>query len=139
MDLQVVERSFVVRAGALVALSTAVLTASFIGLLAFVRGAIVDPGARLPVYVFCTAVVFVVALFTLEDPDDPGVPIVTTAVGVGIAAFVLAALGGEGILYATENAEALLTSQIVLYVVAAALICTALVYWAVHHWRELLE
>lgn len=109
------------------------------GLLAAVRGAIVDPGSRLPVYVLLTAVVFVVALFALEDPAEPGVPVLTTTVSIGITAFALISLGGEGLVYLLARPGAVLTSQLVFYFLAAALICTAVAYWGLHHWREFVE
>jgi hypothetical protein len=128
-----------VRAGLVVAASTVVLTASFMGLLALVRGTITDPGSRLPLYVLLAAVVFVVVLFTLEDPVEPGIPVLTTTVGIALAAFTLISLGGEGLVYVVSQPGSLLASQLVFYFVAAALICTAVGYWGVHHWREFVE
>jgi hypothetical protein len=139
MDFQLDEHPFAVRAALVVACSTLALTASFMGLLAAVRGAIVDPASRLPLYVLVTAIVFVFALFTLEDPTESGVPVLTTTVGVGIAAFVIVALGGEGLVYVLARPGRALTSQLVLYFLAAALICTAVGYWGLHHWREFVD
>lgn len=139
MDLRLQEHPFAVRAGILVICSTIVLTASFLGLLAVVRGAVTEPGTRLPVYVLLTAIVFVVVLFRLNDPDRPGLPVLTTTVGVGIGAFTLISLGGEGVVFVLSRPETLVSSQVLLYLIAAALICTAIAYWGVQHWREFVK
>lgn len=139
MDLRLRDRPFAVEAVVIVAVSTVVLTASFLGLLATVRGAVSDPGSRLPVYVLATAIVFVIALFKLEDPSAPGIPVLTTTVSIGLAAFILISLGGEGLLYVAGRPTMLLSSQLVFYFVAAALICTAVGYWGLHHWREFVD
>lgn len=139
MDLRLPDHPFDVRTGILVICSTIVLTASFLGLLAVVRGTVTDPGTRLPVYVLLTAVVFVVVLFELNDPEEPGLPVLTTTVGVGIGAFILISLSGEGVVFVISRPETLVSSQVLLYLIAAALICTAIAYWGVQHWREFVE
>ncbi|MFB6162158.1 MAG: hypothetical protein ABEJ86_01780 [Halococcoides sp.] len=118
--------------------SSLVLTASFLGIVALVSGEIADLPGRLPFYVLGAAVVFTVAMFALEDPGDHGVPIVTTTAALSVLGFVLLTFGAEGVRYAILNPTVVLTANVVVYFLAAGLICTALGYWALHHWREFL-
>jgi len=90
---------------------------------------------RVPFYALGGAVVFVTTLVTLEDPEEGGVPILTSTVAVTVIGFALLALGGEGVIYGARDPGRLGTS-LVAYFVAAALVCTGSVYWGLNHWRE---
>lgn len=130
------ERDDLRRVALLVAASTAVLTAAFVGVVAAVSGNVHGLSDRVPFYVFGGAVVFVATIVALEDPGDDGVPILTATVGISLLAFALLALGGEGVIYALANPDAVLDSRLVVYFLAAALVCTGTAYWGVNHWRE---
>jgi hypothetical protein len=136
------------RAVLAVGASTVVLTACFVGVLALVSGEITGFGDRLPLYAVAMGAAFVAALLRTErryGPDAPGdteggrfdgAAILTTAVGVAVAAVLVVSLAGEGVVYAMSSPEAVVTSTLFLYFVAAGLIATGLGYWGVRHWRE---
>lgn len=130
------ERASVQRAVGVVAAATVLLTAAFVGVVALGAGSTAGVRGRVPFYVFGGAVLFVATLVTLEDPEAGGVPILTTTVAVSILGFALLALAGEGFLYAGRNPGGVFGSTLVVYFVAAALVCTGAVYWALNHWRE---
>lgn len=139
MDLRSVLESDVFRVSVLVVFFSFLLTAAMYGVVAvFVEG-VEELTARIPYYVVVGAVVFVVSMFVLEDPSESGLPIITTTTGLGIAGFLLVGFAWEGIRYAIFYPTELLASSLVLYFLAAALICTATGYWSLHHWREFAE
>lgn len=129
------ERSHLRRAVGLVAASTVVLTAAFVGVVALARGDVAGAGNRVPFYALGGGVIFVATLVTLEDPEEGGVPILTSTVAVTVVGFVLLSLGGEGVIYGVRDPARLGTSLVV-YFLAAALVCTGTVYWGLNHWRE---
>lgn len=130
------ERAFVRRAVALVAGATILLTAAFVGIVALGEGRTAGIRGRTPFYVFGGAVIFVTTLVSLEDPEEGGLPILTTTTAVSVVGFALLALAGEGFLYAGRNLENIFGSSLVVYFLAAALVCTGTVYWGINHWRE---
>lgn len=139
MDPRSVLESDVFRVSVLVVFFTVLLTAAMYGVVAvFVEG-VQDLTSRIPYYVVVGALVFVVSMFVLEDPSESGLPIITTTTGLGISGFLLVGFAWEGVRFGFLNQEQLLASNLVLYFLAAALICTATGYWALHHWREFAE
>lgn len=133
------DRATMTRVVGYVGVSTLFLTAMFYGIVAVITGSVTAFEQRLPVYVLVAAIAFVVVVVMLEDEDAPGTPILAGTVVVGVMAFVGVSLSGEGLLYALANREAVVSSQLFFYVLAAGLICTGIGYWAVHHWREFAE
>lgn len=139
MDLRSVVESDVFRVSVLVVFFSFLLTAALYGIVAvFVEG-VTGLTSRIPYYVVVGAIVFVVSMFVLEDPRESGVPIITTTTGLGVAGFLLVGFAVEGVRYGWYNLTQLFSSKLVLYFLAAALICTATGYWALHHWREFAE
>lgn len=139
MNLRSVLDSDVFRVSVLVVFFSFLLTAAMYGVVAvFVHGVELLT-ERIPYYVVVGALVFVVSMFVLEDPSESGLPIITTTTGLGIAGFLLVGFAWEGIRFGWLNRELLLSSNLVLYFLAAALICTATGYWGLHHWREFAE
>ncbi|PSQ49972.1 hypothetical protein BRD15_02430 [Halobacteriales archaeon SW_6_65_15] len=136
MDSPATDREFVARAGGAVVASTVVLTASFVGVVSFLTGSATDVGARLPFYVLAMAIAFAGTLFVLDDPTADGIRVIVATVGVSVACFVFTALGAEGFVFAVRNPERMLASNMLVYFVAAGLICTGLAFWALRHWRE---
>lgn len=130
------ERAYLQRAVGVVAAATVLLTAAFVGVVALADGNTAGIAGRAPFYVLGGAVLFVATLVALEDPEEGGVPILTTTVAVAVLGALLLALAGEGVLYAGRNPGNVLGSSLVVYFVAAALVCTGAVYWALNHWRE---
>ena len=94
---------------------TVVLTAAFVGVLGFVSGAALDVRSRLPYYVLAMAVVFVAAVFRLDDRDRPGTVVLTSVSAVAVAAFVLVALATEGVVYAATNPDEVVTTRLIVY------------------------
>jgi len=115
---------------------TVLLTCAFIGLLAFVSGARPNVGSRLPYYVLVMGLVFVAAIFRLDDRDRPGTSVLTSVTVVSFVAFLLFGMAVEGVVYAVQNPGELVASQLIVYFTAAALICTGVSVWGLHHWRE---
>jgi len=132
------ERGYAQRAVAVVAASTVLLTAAFVGVVALTAGATTGIRGRVPFYVFGGAALFVATLVSLEDPEEGGVPILTTTVGVSAVGFALLSLGAEGAVYAGRHPD-VFGSNLVVYFLAAALVCTGAVYWGVNHWREFTD
>lgn len=126
------------RAGLAVITCTLALTFSFYGLVAILSG---TPGgfvSRLPFYVLGTAVAFVGTILVLEQHRRDGQVIIVIATVVATVAFLMLALGAEGVVYAQENTTEVLTSQLFVYLSAAGMITTGLGYWGLRHWREIL-
>lgn len=130
------ERAYLRRAVGLVAASTVVLTAAFVGIVALAQGRATGAAGRVPYYALGGAVIFVATLVTLEDPEEGGVTILTSTTAVAVLGFVLLALGGEGVIYVARDLGRVVGSSLVVYFVAAALVCTGTVYWGLNHWRE---
>lgn len=129
--------AFLVRAGALVAGSTLVLTAGFVGLVALATGEATGVTARLPAYVLAMAVTFVATVILLEERRRGGETVLLTAGGLALAGFAVVGFGGEGITYALRYPDRIVASQLLFYFLAAGLIATGLGYWGARHWREL--
>lgn len=124
------------RAAGLVGVSTAVVTAAFIGLVALLTGDASQVSARLPVYVLVMAVVFVTFVFLIESRSDDGRTVIVSSVGVALLGFVVVLLAGEGVAFVVDQPDELLASQLIVYLVSAGLVCTGLAYWGLRHWRE---
>jgi mannitol-specific phosphotransferase system IIBC component len=125
------------RAGVLVAGCTLVLTASFLGLGALVAGEATGLSDRLPVYVLGMATAFVGSVLIAETRGLDGRSVIGAAGATALGTFVILTLGGEGVLHAVRNPDALLTSQLLFYFLAAGMIATGFGYWAIKHWQEL--
>lgn len=128
-----------IRLSAYVIVSTLFLTSAFLGIVAVITGSITSFENRLPIYVLLSAFTFVTVVLVLEDAEEPGAPILVGTLVVGALALIGFSLAGEGFLYARANPSEVASSQLIFYFVAAALICTGLGYWAVHHWREFAD
>lgn len=124
------------RTGLVVAVSTSMLTASFVGLVALVSGNVGGLGGRLPYYVLAMAAAFVVAIFLLDERRVDGVAIILGTTGISLLTFVFVLLSVEGIVYALEHPDAVIASQLLVYFLAAGLIGSGLGYWGLRHWRE---
>lgn len=129
-------RRFYLRISAIIAVSTVVLTFSFVGVLAFISGEPEIPLARLPWYLVVGAAAFVASIVMLEEVGGRGRDVIVTAAVNGVFLMIIAALCVEGILFTIRNPEDVFVSQLVLYFLAAGLAGTGIAYWALHHWRE---
>lgn len=129
-------RQFFLRVGFLIVASTALLTASFVGVLAFVSGGITGVQGRIPWYLVVAATTFVSTIVLLEAYGSDGRMIMLTSVITTTITLVFVPLAVEGLLFASRRPEKILGSQLVLYFVAAGLIGTGLGYWGLKHWRE---
>ncbi|UWG47734.1 putative membrane protein [Halanaeroarchaeum sp. HSR-CO] len=116
--------------------STILLTASFLGILALLTNQANGFADRFPVYVLLMAIGFVAALFLLERPNLEGTQILVATLGLTVTIFAVVTLAGEGLTYAMANPDEVLVSNLILYLVAAALIGSGLAFWSVRHWRE---
>jgi hypothetical protein len=127
------------RVGGVVGISTLILTATFIGVVALLSGGNGDLGARLPLYVLAMALGFVGVVVLSEQRYGTranGPSVLGTAGGVAFTVFVVVSLAGEGLVFASNNPGDVVLSELFLYFLAAGLIGTGLGYWGVRHWRE---
>jgi hypothetical protein len=132
-------RERIARLVGVVAVSTLVLTATFIGVVALLSGGNEEVGTRLPFYVLAMAVGFVGVVVLSEQrygERADGRSILATASGVALVVFVLVSLAGEGMVFASDNPSEVVLSELFLYFLAAGLIGTGLGYWGLRHWRE---
>lgn len=126
-----------VRAGLFVVVSTAVLTASVLGIVGHATGRVSGVTGRIPYYVLLVAVSFVVAIIAFESLVGRASEVLAgTLVATGIA-LVLVVLAGEGVVYLFQHTRAVLSSTLLIYILAAGLVGTGLCYWALQHWAEL--
>lgn len=129
-------RRFFHRVGLLIVASTGLMTASFVGVLAFAEGEITGVVGRIPWYLVVGAITFVATIVLLEAYGSDGRLIMLTSLIVTGITLVLVPLAVEGILFATTHPGEVLGSQLVLYFFAAGLIGTGVGYWGLKHWRE---
>ena len=130
------EAGLLPRAVAIVGVSTAVVTAAFIGIVALLTGDAVNVTDRLPFYVLVMAVVFTAFVFLIDSRASDGATVIISSVGVGLLGFLVVLLAGEGAVFLLREPDALLASQLIVYLVSAGLVCTGLAYWGLRHWRE---
>lgn len=116
--------------------STVLLTAAFLGILSLITGGAAGFSTRFPYYVLLMSFGFVAALFLLERPNFEGTQILVATLGLTVTIFVVVTLAGEGLTYAMRNPGDVFVSNLILYLVAAALIGSGLAFWSVRHWRE---
>lgn len=135
---EVRERYFV-RTGVLAGVSTVVITASFIGILAIMENQLSGIGTRTPWYLVFGALVFTATVVFLERNDVIGRVIIGTAIALAVVSFTLSMLTVEGVIYTLRNPEEVFVSQLVLYFLAAGLVGTGFGYWAIKHWREFIS
>ena len=124
------------KAVGLIAVSTLVLTTAFLGVLAIVGGG--NPGIanRVPVYLLLTATVFVVFIVLLEQRNLDGRTVLVSTTSIAVTTGALVWLVGEGVMHVYFNPDAVVSSHLVVYLLAAAVACTGLFYWTLNHWRE---
>lgn len=122
----------------LIAGSTLLVTSSLVGILALTEGLVGGLGGRIPYYVLAAAVVFVGLLVALELEFDDGARIITTSVVVAVVALVAISLSIEGLLFGLQYPDRLF-SNLLPYFLAAGLISTGLIIWALRHWREFVH
>lgn len=124
------------RAAGLVGVSTAIVTAAFIGVVALLTGDATDVADRLPFYVLVMAVVFTVFVFLIDSRAPDGGTVIISSTGVALLGFLIVLLAGEGVVFLVTKPDELLASQLIVYLVSAGLVCTGLAYWGLRHWRE---
>lgn len=122
--------------GGLIAACTLVLTASFIGVLAFAHGRVDGLPGRVPWYLIVGAAVFVATIVLLEGTGASGAEIIVHSLVIGVVGFVLVTLSVEGAVFTVKHPQAVLVSRLPLYFLAASLAATGIGYWGVKHWRE---
>lgn len=130
-------RTDVARAGALVTSCTIILTASFVGLVALLSGRAPGVSVRLPLYVLGLAAAFVAAILALENRGHDGWTVLHLAATISVYGFILAVLGGEGVMFIVRHPGELVASQLLFYFLAAGMIATGFGYWGIHHYGEL--
>lgn len=129
-------RAFYLRGALIIVGSTLVLTAAFVGLLAFFSGRLTDIGSRIPWYVLASAVVFAATMLLLERHETSGSIIMITAVVIALLGFPLAMFATEGVIYTVAHPNLVFVEALLLYFIAAGLFGTGLAYWGINHWRE---
>lgn len=132
------QRQQFVRAGLLAAVSTVIITTSIVGVLAIARGNARGTAGLLPWYVLVGALCFLAAMIILEQHDSSGRMILATASLVGVVGFVSTTLSVEGVRFLLANPDRAFASELLLYILAAALISTGIGYWTIRHWRDVI-
>jgi hypothetical protein len=132
-----VDRAMLARTGGLVGVCTAVLTADFVGVVALTSGNADGAGSRLQFYILAGALAFVASLLVLEESRHDGRTVIQGALLAGVIGCVVVGLANEGVLYAMADPGTVLSSSLLVYLVAAALIASGLGYWSVRNWRLL--
>lgn len=127
---------FLLRIVLLITVSTVFLTASFMGILAFVSGAEMNVSGRLPWYLVIGAATFVGSIVLLEQAESEGYTIIVTTIVTSVAMFILTLLAVEGVIFMSRYPEMVVNSQTILYLVSAAMVGVGLGYWGFNHWRE---
>lgn len=138
MESSALRESAFQRAVALVVTSSVLLTTALIGIIAVFSEGVAGFGGRVPVYFLAAAIVFVTLVIGFEGQAFDGRTILLSTVGLAVVLGILVALVGEGLVYALRYPAAVLTSRLLLYLLATGVICTGLVYWGLRHWREFL-
>lgn len=127
---------FAIRIVPMIMFSTIFLTASFMGVLAFLSGEAAGVNERLPWYLVIWAMMFVGSIVLLERAGSNGRTIIVTTLVVSIVLFVLTVLGIEGVLFTMEKPKVVINSELILYLLSASLVGVGLAYWGINHWRE---
>lgn len=138
MNWERVSNTVPTRFVAVVGIFTIVLTAAFVGILAFINGNVSGASTRFPYYVLATAVAFVISLWKLEAENEnvDGITVLIASTGIAIGSGILFALAVEGFRFGVYNTGEILPSRLIIYFLAAGLVCTSLGIWGLKHWRE---
>lgn len=139
MGIRSSNRRFLTRALLLIGVSTFILTASFVGILAILSGASTGVADRVPFYLIVLGLAFVGTILLLEEYGTEGRLIIVTAAVTSLLTFISTALTVEGALYAVRFPEDVFVSRLVYYFITAALLGTGIGYWGVRHWREFVQ
>lgn len=131
------DRARLHRAGALVAVSTLVLTASFVGFVGLTTGAVAGTRSRLPAYVLALAIAFVATLVYFEETGRRYVRSLRPAGCVAVATFLLVGFGGEGVVYVLTAPGEVVGTRLFAYLLSAGLIGSGVGYWGWRNWRAL--
>lgn len=134
-----VDRRNLLKGSVLVITSTLAVTVAFVGLLAMITARAEGFSGRFPFYIVASSVAFTVLVIVLERNLAEGSKILMTAVVLSVILGIVFALDIEGIFFASKYPGELVASQLILYFIAAGCLCTGLVYWSVHHWREFVN
>lgn len=132
-------RERVYRLGGVVVGSTLTLSASFFGVVALATGQADGALNRMPYYILAAAAAFVAALVLLEEWRLDAGTVMRAAGTVALAAFLLVGLGVEGFWYVVQYPEAVVSSQLFVYVLSAGMMATGLGFWTARHYRELKD
>lgn len=138
MELSALDGSAFRRAAALVIASSVLLTAALIGVIAVVSVGVEGFVGRVPFYFLAAAIVFVSLVIGFEEQEFDGRTILLSTAGLSGILGILIALVFEGLVYTLHYPAAVLTSRLLLYLLAVGVVCTGLVYWGLRHWREFL-
>lgn len=128
-------RDYLVQALVVVAVSTIVITAGFVGLLALVTGNVDNAGDRIPWYVLAMGVTFVTAVLYLSHRDADAETTLIASTGFGVLTLLWSFLSVEGLVFAVSQPAQVFKSHLLVYLLAAGLIATGLTAWLLQYWR----
>lgn len=138
MKKRTIFENFYAKILSLVAICTVILTAAFVGIIAFISGDINEFNSRLPYYTVLLGAAFVLTIILLESQHTKGQDILITSVTVSIITTVVSLLAVEGTLFAYRFPERVFVSQLVVYFTGASLIAIGFGFWGIRHWREFI-
>lgn len=125
-----------VQTGLFVAASTVALTLSFLGLVALLTGGTSGIEGRLPFYVLALAIAFVGSVVAFEGELSTGRDVLEATAASAVATFTFVFLAGEGVTFAVTFPDRVVSSQLLFYLLSAALIGTGVAYWGRNHWVD---
>lgn len=129
------ERRTLAAAVVLTALSTLVIAGAMLGLIAILSVSADGIADRVPYYLLGGAAVFTGIIIYLERDQEDGATILTVSLAVGVVGTLAIGLAIEGLLFGLREPDRVL-SNLFVYLLAAGLLSTGVIFWAVRHWRE---
>jgi hypothetical protein len=116
---------------------TVLLTASFVGIVGLVSGAVEGLVGRLPLYVLTSSVAFVAVLVAADQRYRRGPRVLGRAVTAARGTVGGGARGWGGVREAGAAPAAVVAARLFVYLLSAAIIASGLGYWVVRHWQDL--
>ncbi|MFW6435485.1 MAG: hypothetical protein ACOCY1_03820 [Halovenus sp.] len=129
------DRRYPIQAITLVVVSTLVLTAAFVGMLAISRGHVDGVGGRFPWYVLAMGIAFVSSILLFVQQEAEPKTVLVGSGGLAVLTLTFTLLCSEGVVYAITSPEQVFGSHLVVYLLTAGLIATGLTIWLVEYWR----
>lgn len=127
----IVEREELADIAPIIGGSLVIFTTLAVGVVSFVDGPTAGFGARLPVYVFAGAAVFVGALLMMRYSPQDETTVLRYAAVAGCLGFIFIGLATEAVVYGLI----IIAPDLSLYLASAITVLCGLVYWSLRNWH----